>query len=167
MKRVMVVGGPGSGKSTFARALGARTGLPVFHMDLIHWLPGWVERPHDTKSHMTEEVHARDLWIFEGGHSATYPQRIARADTLIWLDLPLALRLWRVLKRWAQYRGQSRPDLPENCPEQLNLAFYWFIVRTSKKQRRRHMAILTDTPPHLTCHHLHNRAKVAEFLTHV
>ena len=66
MRRVMVVGGPGSGKSTFARALSAKTGLPVFHMDLIHWLPGWVERPSAEKSRLTKKVHAKEAWIFEG-----------------------------------------------------------------------------------------------------
>lgn len=167
MRRVMVVGGPGSGKSTFARALSAKTGLPVFHMDLIHWLPGWVERPSAEKSRLTKKVHAKEAWIFEGGHSATYPERIAMADTLIWLDLPLALRLWRVLRRWAQYRGQTRPDLPENCPERLSFEFFWFILRTSAKQRRRHLATIVDPPAHLTCHHLHSPSMVTGYLANV
>ncbi len=167
MKRVMVVGGPGSGKSTFARALGAKIGLPVFHMDLIHWKPEWEPRDTGEKSRMTQEVHAKQAWIFEGGHSATYPERIARADTFIWLDLPLAVRLWRVTKRWWQYCGQTRPDLPDDCPEQLSLEFFWFIVRTSRKQRSRHLGILADARPDLTCHHLASRACIAGFLAHV
>ena len=82
MKRVMIVGGPGSGKSTLARKLGARTGLPVYHMDHIHWMPGWVERPGHDKDRMTHEIHMKDVWIFEGGHSRTYQERFARADTV-------------------------------------------------------------------------------------
>ena len=89
------------------------------------------------------------------------------ADTLIWLDLPLALRLWRVLRRWAQYRGQTRPDLPENCPERLSFEFFWFILRTSAKQRRRHLATIVDPPAHLTCHHLHSPSMVTGYLANV
>ncbi|ASJ73092.1 hypothetical protein IMCC3135_15040 [Granulosicoccus antarcticus IMCC3135] len=66
MKRVMIVGQPGSGKSTLAIRLGEATGLPVFHMDKIHYLPGWVERSATVKSAMTREIHAMEHWIFEG-----------------------------------------------------------------------------------------------------
>ncbi|MEP4274855.1 MAG: DNA topology modulation protein FlaR, partial [Roseibium sp.] len=120
MKRVMIVGGPGSGKSTLAIMLGAKTGLPVHHMDKIHYRPGWVERTRAEKDKLSREVHATDRWIFEGGHSSTYADRVARADTFIWLDVPVGRRMFRVLKRSLQYRGQTRPDLQDGCPEQFN-----------------------------------------------
>lgn len=72
MQRVMIIGQPGSGKSRLAHALGQRTGLPVIHIDTIHWQPGWVERSFDEKTRLCREVEARDQWIFEGGHSATW-----------------------------------------------------------------------------------------------
>jgi adenylate kinase family enzyme len=109
MKRVMIVGGPGSGKSTLARLLGERTGLPVVHIDHIHWQAGWIERDKEDKDRLTREVHARDAWIFEGGHSRTYDDRMARADTLIWLDMPVWLRLWRVLRRTVAPRSVFAP----------------------------------------------------------
>lgn len=99
MKRVMIVGQPGAGKSTLARQLGERTGLPVVHIDTIHWLPGWVERSRDEKTRLCHEVEAREWWIFEGGHSATWENRLARAELLIWIDRSLTVRLWRVLVR--------------------------------------------------------------------
>ena len=86
MQRVMIVGQPGSGKSTLARKLGQRTGLPVVHIDTIHWQPGWIERNRDEKTRLCLEVEARECWIFEGGHSATWENRMARADLLIWID---------------------------------------------------------------------------------
>ncbi|MDF9757302.1 Mg-chelatase subunit ChlI [Pseudomonas hunanensis] len=67
MQRVMIVGQPGSGKSTLARKLGEQTGLPVVHIDTIHWQPGWVERSPDEKTRLCREVEARERWIFEGG----------------------------------------------------------------------------------------------------
>ncbi len=68
VKRIMIVGGPGSGKSTLAREVGARLGLPVFHMDQIHWQENWVERPLVEKIPMAKAVVAQDAWVFEGGH---------------------------------------------------------------------------------------------------
>ena len=138
MQRIMIVGQPGSGKSTLARELGRRTGLPVVHIDHIHWMPGWVERPRDEKTRLCLEAEARERWIFEGGHSATWASRLARADLLIWLDLPLALRFRRVLGRTLRWHGQTRPDLPEGCPEGLGretLAFWRFIWRTRHSAR--------------------------------
>ncbi len=161
----MVVGQPGAGKSTFARALGHATGLPVVHIDReVHWLPGWVERPTAEKSRRCAEICARDAWIFEGGHSRTWPERVARADTLIWLDMPLPLRLWRVAKRTALHYGRSRPDLPKGCPEQFSLPFLRWIWDTRKTQRQRMAALVAAAPPHLDVHHLADRCAVDGFL---
>lgn len=142
-KRIMIIGQPGSGKSTLAAKLGTVTGLPVYHIDKeVHWLPNWVERDRAGKSKACAEIHARDEWIFEGGHSTTWEERLARADVLIWLDIPLWLRYWRVIKRTIKYRGQSRPDLPENCPERFNWEFTYFIWRTRNTSRNSMVRIL-------------------------
>lgn len=67
MQRIMIVGKPGSGKSTLAREMGAGTGLPVVHIDHIHWQTGWVERSHEEKTRLCREVEAAEAWVFEGG----------------------------------------------------------------------------------------------------
>ena len=145
-RRVMIVGGPGSGKSTLARRLGAITGLPVHHVDRIHWLPGWVERARDEKVAMARAVEAGERWVFEGGLSATYATRAARADAVVWLDLPVALRLWRVVRRGVVGRGRTRPDLTPGCPEQVDPAFLAYIVRTCARARRRNAALAGAVP---------------------
>lgn len=168
MKRVMIVGGPGSGKSMLARALGEKTGLPVFHMDKIHYRPGWVERSREEKDRLTREVHRKECWIFEGGHSSTYAERVARADTFIWLDVPVGLRLFRVLKRSAKYYGRSRPDLPEGCPERFNLQtieFLRFIWRTRHSARSKLLQIQENPPAHLSLHRLTTLGEVQDFLS--
>ena len=162
----MIVGGPGSGKSTLAVKLGRLTALPVRHMDMIHWQTGWIERTKDAKDRLTREVHAEDAWLFEGGHSRTYDERAARADTLIWLDLPLPLRLWRVWRRWRTWRGRTRPDLPDGCPEQLSLEFLRWIL-TSRRRTRRRLAGLIAKHPHLAVHHLRSLGEVRRFLASV
>ncbi|MEO1111717.1 MAG: DNA topology modulation protein FlaR [Pseudomonadota bacterium] len=167
MKRVMIVGGPGSGKSTLARRLGDRTGLPVFHMDKIHWCAGWVERAREEKGRMTHEVHIQDRWIFEGGHSSTYPERVARADTFVWLDVPVGLRIYRVLKRSVVNYGKTRPDLADGCPERFDLQtieFLSFIWRTRHTARAKLLAIYQDPPPHLQVFRLTTRVEFDAFL---
>lgn len=170
MQRVMIVGAPGSGKSTLARHLGARTGLPVFHMDLIHHLSGWKERTLDEKVRMAHEVEAQAQWIFEGGLSATYQTRLARADTLIWLDLPVGLRLWRVTKRLFRYLGQNRPDLPEGCNERLHpetVEFYRYIWQTRHRGRTKVQALLTDLSQDKAFYHLRSPRDVRAWLERI
>jgi len=135
-KRIMIVGQPGAGKSTLARMLGKVLDLPVVHIDLIHWHPGWIERDRDEKDRLIAQVHARDKWIFEGGRSVTWPERLDRADALVWLDFSLGVRSYRILKRRIKYIGRTRPDLPDNCPERLDsefLSYVWNSRVTSKQ----------------------------------
>lgn len=160
----MIIGQPGSGKSTLARAMGGITHLPVVHIDQIHWQAGWRERPSAEKDALCEEVHARDTWIFEGGHSATWPQRLARADTLIWLDYPLALRLWRVILRTLRYWGRSRPDLPDGCPEEFSLAFLRWIWKTRNSGRAKMQELFDGAPPEKTKYRLASTEDMRRFL---
>lgn len=139
MNRVMIIGQPGSGKSTLARLLGARTGLPVVHIDQVHWMSGWQERPRDQKISLIRAEEEKDRWIIEGGLKATWPTRLDRSDMLIWLDVGLTLRFWRVVMRLVRYRAKTRPDLPDGCPEQfgaVTLEFWLYIFRTHRAARR-------------------------------
>jgi adenylate kinase family enzyme len=167
MNRVMVVGQPGSGKSTLARALGAKTGLPVHHMDQIHWKPGWVERDRDAKIEMAMKVERGPRWIFEGGLSATYAHRLSRCDTLVVLDLPLSLRVSRVVRRTLRQHGDTRADLPENCPERFNLEFSHYIWRTRKTARDRLLRLLQSAPAAVAAHHLTSPRAVRAYLASV
>jgi adenylate kinase family enzyme len=167
MKRVIIVGGPGSGKSTLARKMGDITGLPVIHIDHIHWQPGWIERSSAEKDRLTREVHDRDSWIFEGGHYRTLDERLLRADTFIWLDFTVWLRFWRVITRTLRDLGKNRPDLPENCPERLNfetLKFAHFIWTTRNRWREKLTGICKTPPANVTCHHFTSVGQIEDYL---
>ena len=167
MRRIMILGQPGSGKSTLARALGAKTGLPVVHIDHIHWRPGWVERSRDDKTRLCHEVEARDAWIFEGGHSATWANRLERAEMVIWIDLPVGLRLWRGIWRTLVWCGRARPDLPDGCIEGFHaetLPFWRFIWRTRHSAGDRIARFMAATPEGKAVVHLRSRAEVARFV---
>ena len=165
--RIMIVGGPGSGKSWLAAELHRISGLPVWHMDQIHWLPGWVERDRQEKDLLTRRVHASPEWIFEGGHSRTYRERAARADLLIWLDLPVGLRVRRVLARSWRHSGRVRPDMAEGCPEEWGrqtIEFLRFMWRTRDTARLAIRRTIETASPALRVVHLTGPAQTRAFL---
>ena len=107
-------------------------------MDRIHWMSGWQARPTEDRLPMALEVENGEAWIFEGGFSKTYDHRASRADTLIWIDLSVGLRMWRVSKRLIQYWGQERPDMADGCTERVHsetLPFYRCLLYTSPSPR--------------------------------
>lgn len=142
MQRILIIGSPGAGKSTLAHALAERAGLPLHHLDRIHWLPGWIERDRNEARAAVEKVLASERWIIDGNYGSTMAQRLPRADTVVWLDYPTSLCLWRALRRWWQFRGASRPDMTEGCPERLNLEFLLYIARFRSTWHHRNAALL-------------------------
>jgi adenylate kinase family enzyme len=160
----MIIGQPGSGKSTLAQLLGECTGLPVMHIDFIHWKAGWIERGADEKAALCREVHRRNKWIFEGGHTLTWPERRDRCDTLIWLDFPLWLRLIRVVRRTLRHYRQTRPDMPADCPERFRLEFYLWIWKTRNSHRQKMKELLETADDSITCVKLRNRREVDAYL---
>jgi adenylate kinase family enzyme len=147
MRRVLVIGPCGSGKSTLARELAPRMGLPLVHMDQLGWQAGWVETDKAQLNARLAEVVAQDEWLIEGNYGSTLAPRLARTDTVIYLDFPIRLCLWRLMKRIRSHRGRSRPDMPEGCPERFDAAFFWYVVNWNTGPRVRteaHIAPFAD-----------------------
>lgn len=138
MERVLVMGvSSGAGKSTYARHLGALTGLPVYHLDALFWKPGWKESTPEEFYWRQEEVVRQHAWIMEGNYTSVgYDLRAARADTLIYLDVGLSLCVYRIYKRRITYRKQSRVDMGPGCPEKVDWAFLRFVLTTYHRHRR-------------------------------
>jgi len=166
VKRIMVIGAPGSGKSTFAVAIGDRLGLPVIHPDRIFWQSGWVERSRADCCALALAAEGEPAWVIDGNFSPTWPGRMARAELVVWLDLPLPLRLWRILRRWARWRGRSRPDMPANCPERLDPVFGWHVLTTARPSRKISAASMQGLPAG-KAQRLGSRAAIAGWLAAV
>ncbi len=121
MRRIIVVGSQGSGKTTLARKLGRKLDLPVIHLDVLYWRPGWT--PSDTTSFRARvaDAIAGDAWIVDGSFSGlAFDLTLARAELLIVIERPRWLCQWRILSRSALDRQTTRPDLPVGCPEQFD-----------------------------------------------
>jgi adenylate kinase family enzyme len=139
MKRIMVLGvSSGVGKSTFAQQLGEKLGIDVYHLDRFYWEPGWKEATMEDFRSRQEEVVGKASWIIEGNYSNTYDIRATEADTIIYLELPLRVCLFRVMKRRWEYRGdKTRPDIGEGCEEKLDWDFIKFIITTYRKRKKK------------------------------
>ena len=144
MKRVLIIGCGGAGKSTLARALGEKTGLPVVHLDSIFWLPGWVEMEKDAFDQRLREEMAKEAWIMDGNFNRTMEERIAHCDTIIYLDFSRFACLRGVLKRVITTYGKVRPDMGEGCPERLDWEFLKWVWNFNKNKRERYYRMLNE-----------------------
>lgn len=108
MKKVIVIGCPGSGKSTFSRKLSKATGIPLFYLDMIHHKPDrtiYSREEFDTK---LKQIMGYDEWIIDGNYARTLPIRLKQCDTVFWLNYPLDVCLKGIEER----RGKPRDDMP-------------------------------------------------------
>jgi len=135
LKRILVIGTGGSGKTTVARRLAQRTGLPLIHLDALYWRSGWQPTPADEWRATVQSLISRDAWIIDGNYGGTLDVRLAACDTVVFLDLPRLVCLWRVLKRQVRHLGQVRPELAPGCRERLTWEFIWWIWTYPSRRR--------------------------------
>jgi adenylate kinase family enzyme len=133
--RVVVTGMAGAGKSTFSRQLAAKTGLPLIHLDLHTWRPGWVRVPNDELMVIQRTVLAGQRWIVDS-NDVDDDLLAARADTLVIITTPWWVCAWRAFRR-----GLRRPvetQLPEGCEESLaqRIGDEWGIAWRNWRNRK-------------------------------
>jgi adenylate kinase family enzyme len=144
VERVVILGCGGAGKSTLARQIAARTGLPVVYLDRLFWAPGWTPAPEAEARAALDAAAAGERWILDGEfllHEGG-ELRFARADTVVFLDLPRRTCLRRALTRLVRHRRRARPDLPEGCRETVDLPFLRWIWTYGRRRRPRILQLL-------------------------
>ena len=127
MRRIMIFGSVGSGKSTLGTALGAALGLPVIHLDLIVWQPGCRTIPDDEFFAIHQDLIAREVWILDGiGPWETWDERAAACDTIALPDYSI-WQTWRwTLRRQLDSLLGRRPIAPPDCPF---MSMTWKLLR--------------------------------------
>ena len=166
-RRVVVTGLAGSGKSTFAVALAAETGLPVIHLDLAFWKPGWVAPSETEWREKQRVVLAGDAWIADGNYHETLDLRLERAHTVVFLDTR-----WWVCARRAFLRGLREPvgEMPEGCDDSSwrRLRDEWrlaiVIWRNRRSEPEREQEIISQYGQHAVLHALGSKRAAKEFL---
>lgn len=134
MKRIMIFGASGTGKSTLARALAAKLDLPVVHIDPMYYRAGWVQRAPEETRELVRLAADNARWVFDGNNSKTMDYRAERADLIVYLEAPRWLRLFRVLRRSFKHYGHVRPDMADGCPER----FEWNFLKWVWNYKRDH-----------------------------
>ncbi|QQR49506.1 topology modulation protein [bacterium] len=131
---------------------------------MYFWLPQWVERDYDRFKKIHAELCARDEWIIDGSQVRTIPHRVVAADLVIFLDMPRRVCLWRIFKRWWQWRFYRRADLADGCQERLSFKFFWYVWCYQKKYRPRVIAALEHADRKVPVIIMHSAGEVADFL---
>lgn len=107
-ERVLVIGSPGGGKSTFARRLALLSGLPLTHLDMLFWNSDRTTVSKEEFRRRLDEVLQRERWLIDGNYSGTMEHRMEKCQTVFFLDFPVETCLEGVRAR----KGKERPDMP-------------------------------------------------------
>ena len=113
MKKILITGSPGSGKTTLSRKLSQRLSLPLHHLDLIYWKPGWQRPDPQEKNRNIEAILSQEKWIVDGVSERIFDA----ADTIVFLDVPRPIAYWRLFKRFLTYSMRKRPEVPDKSSE--------------------------------------------------
>ena len=164
MERVMIIGCGGAGKSTLARALGEKTGLPVVHLDQIWWSPGnWQHLEQEEFDERLRRELENPRWILDGNFNRTMEPRLVKCDTVIYLDMNrfICMKNWiaRVIKNW----GRARADMAEGCAEWFDPEMAGWIWNFNKNNRQRYYRLLSEQQGK-SVYILKNRKEVNAFL---
>jgi adenylate kinase family enzyme len=161
-KRISVVGTTGSGKTTFARELAQRLGVPHVELDALHWEPNWTEAPLEVFRARVDLALRGEAWVIDGNYSKVRDIIWSRADTVVWLDYALPIILWQLLKRtlkrvfireelWGKNRERFRAQFLSR-----DSLFLWAI--STYRRRRREYPTLFKQPEHVHLAVVHLRS---------
>ena len=172
MRRVVVGGSTASGKSTFARSLAQRMGVPLIELDALRHGPSWTETPDDRFRELIGAQTSADAWVVDGNYSVAMDLTWGRADTLVWLDYPFRLILWRLFRR-TNHRIFRRELLWNGNRERFANAYlsreslYLWLFRTYWRRRRNWPRLLAEGHRHLVVYRVRTPGEAARWLDEV
>jgi adenylate kinase family enzyme len=144
MKKIAIIGSSGSGKSTLAKEIKNHLNMPLYHLDALHWKPGWVMMDHDEKVKLQKDLVSTECWIIDGNYASTLHIRLEAADTIIILDLSKWICLYRAIKRTILFKNKSRPDMALGNKERFDWHFLKYIYDFPKKTKPRIMEMIDE-----------------------
>ncbi len=146
MQKIIIIGCPGSGKSTLSKQLSQILNLPLIHLDKEFWLPEWVKPDREEWNKKLVTLLERPQWIMDGNFNRSIELRLQYADTLIYLDFNKYICNYRIKKRIRENLGTVRDDMAEGCAEQKDKEFLKFAWNFNKLHRREYYEMLKKHP---------------------
>ena len=166
MKRILIIGNAGSGKTTFAKQLAKKLQLPLVHLDRLYWYGSWEHLSRDQFDAALQAELEKEAWILDGNFNRTIPYRLAYCDTVFFFDLPTITCLWGITKRIFQNYGKTRSDMGGSCPEQFDkqkLSLYKNVLTFHRQHRKDYYSLLENTQ-NINCHVFKSRKAAKSFL---
>lgn len=148
MRKVLIIGNAGSGKSTFGRKLAEKTGLPLVHLDKLYWRGDWEHLSREEFDAALQAELDKPEWIIDGNFNRTLTHRLQYCDTVFFFDLPTITCLWGITKRIFTHHGKVRPDMGGNCREYFDkqkTVLYKDVLTFNKRRRKDYYEILGKT----------------------
>lgn len=142
MHKILIIGSSGTGKSTLALELGEILNLPVHHLDIYFWKPNWVQNDREQFDAALTEILKKEKWIIDGDYGRTMEWRLRFADTVIFLDYPTRIALYRAFKRRITYRNKTRPSITKGCNEKIDWEFIKWIWNFRRNHRQKTLELL-------------------------
>jgi adenylate kinase family enzyme len=173
MQRIIVVGTSGSGKTTLAEQIAHQLNIPHIELDALHWQDDWTEATLEVFRQRVQQAITADTWVLDGNYRTVRDLTWTHADTLIWLDYPRALVMWRVFRRTLT-RVLTREKLwGTNNHEGWRQSFFsgdsvivWAWTTYNRRRQEypgllqqrehAHLKVLRFTSPHQTTQWLHS-----------
>jgi adenylate kinase family enzyme len=142
MKKIIVIGSSGAGKTHFSRQLSEALGIELIHIDKVYWGPDWSEPTKDEWTVTLTGLLARDSWIIDGNYTGSLDMRLGACDTVIFLDIRRTLCTWRVIRRTLRFYRRRRPDMAEGCYERFDWPFLLFVWNYPNRTRPKIMSLI-------------------------
>ena len=165
-----MVGTSGSGKTTLARTLADRLGYEHIELDALHWQADWQETPRELFRARVAEVVSGPRWVTDGNYSKVRDIVWARADTVVWLDYPFPVIMWRIWWRTLR-RTLLRENLWNGNRESFRNNFFsrnsvlWWAITTYGRRRREYPELLARPEyAHLQTVHLRSPRQTRAWL---
>ena len=137
MKKIIVIGCPGSGKSTFSKALHEKTKIPLYHLDMLYWNEDKTTVPKEIFLERLSSVLEKDEWIIDGNYASTMEYRMSLCDSVFFLDFPPEVCLEGIKER----RGKKRSDIPW-VETHEDAEFTEFVKSFAKEQKPKILDLL-------------------------
>ena len=149
MQRILIIGNTGSGKSTFAKKLAQKSGLPLVHLDKLYWRGSWEHVSREEFDTALQAELEKPQWIIDGNFNRTLPHRLSYCDTVFFFDLPTLVCLAGITQRVFANLGKTREDMGGDCPEHFDkqkLPLYRNVLTFNGQHRKNYYAMLSGLP---------------------